>query len=75
MPQVAIWRSPFAVIMVLQLALQPVLRKQHANASAKRWQVLWVDAHADINTLETSETGNIHGMPLPITGHGIRLWM
>jgi len=26
--------------------------------------VLWVDAHADINTPETSGTGNIHGMPI-----------
>ena len=26
--------------------------------------VLWIDAHADFNTTETSETGNIHGMPL-----------
>ena len=26
--------------------------------------VIWVDAHCDINTPETSDTGNIHGMPL-----------
>ena len=26
--------------------------------------VIWVDAHGDINTEETSPTGNIHGMPL-----------
>jgi arginase len=26
--------------------------------------VVWVDAHADINTPLTSSTGNIHGMPL-----------
>ena len=26
--------------------------------------VIWVDAHADINTPETSDSGNIHGMPL-----------
>ena len=26
--------------------------------------VLWVDAHSDINTPETSPTGNVHGMPL-----------
>ncbi|OCL02785.1 Ureohydrolase [Glonium stellatum] len=26
--------------------------------------VIWVDAHADINTPETSESGNIHGMPV-----------
>lgn len=27
-------------------------------------KVIWVDAHADINTPETTETGNLHGMPL-----------
>lgn len=26
--------------------------------------VIWIDAHGDINTAETSPTGNIHGMPL-----------
>jgi arginase len=26
--------------------------------------VIWIDAHGDINTDETSPTGNVHGMPL-----------
>ncbi|KIK98092.1 hypothetical protein PAXRUDRAFT_727358 [Paxillus rubicundulus Ve08.2h10] len=26
--------------------------------------VIWIDAHADINTLETTGSGNIHGMPV-----------
>ncbi len=26
--------------------------------------VIWVDAHTDINTPETSDSGNIHGMPV-----------
>jgi len=26
--------------------------------------VLWIDAHPDINTPDTSPTGNVHGMPL-----------
>ena len=26
--------------------------------------LIWLDAHADINTPETSPTGNVHGMPL-----------
>ena len=26
--------------------------------------VLWIDAHTDFNTFETTETGNIHGLPL-----------
>lgn len=29
--------------------------------------VLWFDAHADMNTPETSPSGNIHGMPLAIS--------
>ena len=27
-------------------------------------KVLWIDAHADINTPETSPSGNLHGMPV-----------
>ena len=27
-------------------------------------KVLWIDAHADINTFESSPSGNLHGMPL-----------
>lgn len=29
--------------------------------------VIWYDAHADINTEETSPSGNIHGMPLAVS--------
>ncbi len=33
--------------------------------------LIWLDAHADINTPETSPSGNIHGMPLAaLLGHG-----
>nr|CAD7458491.1 unnamed protein product [Timema tahoe] len=28
--------------------------------------VLWVDAHADLNTADTSPTGNVHGMPVAL---------
>ena len=28
--------------------------------------VIWVDTHADINTIETTPSGNIHGMPLAV---------
>jgi arginase len=39
--------------------------------SGARTGVIWVDAHADFNTPETSPSGNIHGMPLAaITGRG-----
>jgi arginase len=30
----------------------------------RRLGVIWVDAHADFNTAETTPSGNIHGMPL-----------
>ena len=32
--------------------------------------ILWMDAHADFNTPESSETQNLHGMPLAIL-HGL----
>lgn len=33
--------------------------------------LLWIDAHGDINTPETSPSGNIHGMPLAaLLGYG-----
>ncbi len=33
--------------------------------------IIWIDAHADMNTPTSSQTGNIHGMPLAtVLGHG-----
>jgi len=32
--------------------------------SKQRVGLLWIDAHADINTPESSPSGNVHGMPL-----------
>jgi arginase len=32
----------------------------------KKIGLIWIDAHADINTPETSPSGNIHGMPLAV---------
>lgn len=38
---------------------------------AGRTGVIWLDAHADFNTHETSPTGNVHGMPLAaLVGYG-----
>ncbi|MFZ5573336.1 MAG: arginase [Thermodesulfobacteriota bacterium] len=35
--------------------------------------VIWIDAHGDFNTAETSSTGNIHGMALAhLTGRGLK---
>jgi arginase len=37
----------------------------------KRLGVVWVDAHTDMNTPDSSPSGNIHGMPLAVLlGHG-----
>ena len=35
-----------------------------ASKYFKELAVIWIDAHGDINTYETSPSGNIHGMPL-----------
>ena len=41
------------------------------DAGGGRTGVLWVDAHSDFNTPETSPSGNVHGMPLAaLTGRG-----
>jgi arginase len=35
--------------------------------------LLWIDAHADMNTPKSTPSGNIHGMPLAaVLGHGAR---
>ena len=51
----------------------------HGAAKHKRLGVIWIDAHADFNTAETTPSGNIHGMPLAaLCGLGdprlIQLW-
>lgn len=48
-------------------------------ARGKKIGVIWVDAHADFNTAETTPSGNIHGMSLAIlAGLGdkslVQLW-
>jgi arginase len=39
---------------------------RHCAEVDKPLSVLWLDAHADFNTPETSPTGNIHGMPVAV---------
>lgn len=39
----------------------------HFRKQNKKIGVIWVDAHGDMNTPETSPSGNIHGMPLAIS--------
>lgn len=41
-----------------------VLGSVAASSFAGRTGLLWVDAHGDFNTPETSPSGNVHGMPL-----------
>lgn len=35
-----------------------------ANRKYSKLAVVWIDAHGDINTHETTPSGNVHGMPL-----------
>jgi len=37
---------------------------RHCARVGQPLRVLWLDAHADFNTPETSPSGNVHGMPL-----------
>ena len=39
----------------------------HCKEQNKRLGVIWIDAHSDINTGETSPSGNIHGMPVAVS--------
>ncbi|XP_074600242.1 arginase [Brevipalpus obovatus] len=50
------------------LGLGTVAGNHHVNPNVS---VLWIDAHADINTESTSPSGNMHGMPLSFLVHGI----
>ncbi len=44
---------------------------QHCKEQGKTLGVIWIDAHADMNTAETTPSGNIHGMPLAVAmGYG-----
>jgi len=36
----------------------------HHRTQRRSTGVLWIDAHGDMNTPETSQSGNVHGMPL-----------
>lgn len=43
----------------------------HFRKQNKRIGLLWLDAHGDMNTPESSPSGNVHGMPLAsLLGHG-----
>src|SRR5216684_3173877 len=38
--------------------------RQQRRAQEQKIGLIWIDAHADINTPDTSPSGNVHGMPL-----------
>jgi arginase len=41
------------------------------RTTSKPMGLIWVDAHGDMNTPETTTSGNVHGMPLAaLLGHG-----
>ena len=43
----------------------------HFQKKSKRVGIIWLDAHGDMNTPESSPSGNVHGMPLAsIMGSG-----
>ncbi len=45
----------------------------YARKHNLRFGLIWIDAHADMNTSETTPSGNIHGMPLAVVlGEGPR---
>lgn len=53
---------PFVVGGDHSLALGSLAGSSHFHGDDLA--VIWIDAHGDINTHETSPSGNIHGMPL-----------
>ena len=71
-------RTAEAVVKTLEDGMTPfVLGGDHSLAAGsvsgvaefyrrrdQKIGVLWIDAHADINTPESSPSGNVHGMPL-----------
>jgi arginase len=43
----------------------------HCRRQGRHLRVIWLDAHADVNTEAISPSGNLHGMPVAcLLGHG-----
>ncbi len=53
-----------AVPLVLGGDHSIVMGSVAASCAVERTGLLWVDAHGDFNTPDTSPSGNVHGMPL-----------
>ena len=61
---------PWAVIIRSPSAQLPASLRIVANGQ-QSLGLIWFDAHADMNTPETTPSGNIHGMPLGVLlGYG-----
>ncbi len=44
---------------------------RHCASIKKKLCIIWIDAHSDFNTCDTSPSGNIHGMPVAVAaGYG-----
>ncbi|MBI5276881.1 MAG: arginase [Burkholderiales bacterium] len=44
---------------------------RHCREQGQHLRVIWLDAHSDVNTENSSPTGNLHGMPVScLLGHG-----
>lgn len=55
--------------LLLSLAIGSI----HGHAAAVGpLSVVWVDAHADVNTALTTPTGNLHGQPMSFLLHELR---
>ena len=71
-------RTAEAVVAALEKGMTPLLLGgDHSMAAGsvsglaefyrgheQKVGLLWIDAHSDINTPDTSPSGNVHGMPL-----------
>ena len=85
LPQIAAWTEALAEVAYRESAIgMPIFMGGDHSLSAgtlcgiarraaeerRELFVLWLDAHPDFHTLETTETGNLHGTPVAyLTGH------
>ena len=67
LPEVEAGRFPILLGGDHSVAIASALASQQAQGPLG---IIWIDAHTDFNTFDTTETGNIHGLPLAaITGY------
>lgn len=64
-------QTPFAVIGGDHSSAIGTWSGVHAAIGHKPLGLIWIDAHLDSHTMQTTPSGNIHGMPLAcLLGHG-----